>query len=59
MAFLKFDPKLDSDFFSEWTEFTDAMNEELVKSHQMLEADDESGNLARDIGNLKNIFLKY
>jgi len=33
----------------EWSEFTDAVNEELVKSHQMLEEDDESGNLAKDI----------
>ena len=38
-------------FFREWSEFTDAVNEELVKSHQMLEEDDESGNLAKDIGN--------
>ena len=37
-------------FLREWTEFTEAMNEEMVKSHQMLEEEDESGNLARDIG---------
>ena len=32
------------------TEFKDAINEEMVKSHQMLEEDDESQNLAKDIG---------
>lgn len=34
---------------SEWNEFTEAMNEEVVKSNQMLEEEDEHGNLARDI----------
>jgi len=33
----------------EMTEFKDAINEEMVKSHQMLEEDDESQNLAKDI----------
>jgi len=33
----------------EWNEFTEAMNEEVVKSNQMLEEEDEHGNLARDI----------
>lgn len=33
----------------EWNEFNEAMNEEVVKSNQMLEEEDEHGNLARDI----------
>ena len=37
-------------YFSEWTEFTEAMNEEVVKSNQLLEEEDEYSNLARDIG---------
>ena len=50
------------------TEFKDAINEEMVKSHQMLEEDDESQNLAKDIGiftvqfkltlNSKNVVVK-
>ena len=42
------------------TEFKDAINEEMVKSHQMLEEDDESQNLAKDIGILLyNLNLHY
>jgi hypothetical protein len=37
-------------FLREWNEFTMAMNEETVKSNQMLEEEDESFNFSKDIG---------
>ena len=46
--------KLNYVCFREWTEFTEAMNEEVVKSNQLLEEEDEYGNLARDIGKYFN-----
>jgi len=43
----------------EWSEFTEAMNEEVVKSNQLLEQEDEYGNLARDIAEVDQQITQF
>merc|ERR1711892_1647482 len=43
----------------EWSEFTEAMNEEVVKPNQLLEQEDEYGNLARDIAEVDQQITQF